>query len=57
MRPRDPKDEEPLDLGLFEIMMGMAPEEWDAPVTEQDDGRSQSMNAALNRMELFRDGK
>ncbi|MCW2414743.1 hypothetical protein [Sphingobium sp. B8D3D] len=47
MRPHDPKDEEPLDLGLFEMMMDMTPEEWDAPVTGQDDGRSQSMNAAL----------
>lgn len=38
MRPQDPKDEEPLDLGLFETMMGMTPEEWDAPVREQDHG-------------------
>jgi len=39
MRPVDPEDEEPLDLGLFEMMMGMTPEEWDAhdaPEPEQE---------------------
>ncbi|MCW2406933.1 hypothetical protein M2336_003617 [Sphingobium sp. B1D7B] len=39
MRPLDPENEdEPLDLGLFEMMMGMTPQEWDAPMSEQDDG-------------------
>ena len=27
--PKDnPDDSEPLDLGLFEVMMGMTPEKW-----------------------------
>lgn len=35
-RPCDP-DDEPLDLGLFEMMMGMSPDEWDAPASSDDD--------------------
>lgn len=33
-------EEEPLDLGLFEMMMGMTPEEWDAPAATKDLGQA-----------------
>jgi hypothetical protein len=33
-------EEEPLDLGLFEMMMGMTPEEWDAPVETTDNEKT-----------------
>ena len=29
MRPKDTEHEDRLDLRLFEMMMGMTPEEWD----------------------------
>ena len=31
MRAKETEHEEPLDLGLFEMMMGMTPEEWETP--------------------------
>lgn len=37
MRQNDPEHEEPLDLGLFEIMMGMTPQEWDGIMPGDDD--------------------
>ncbi|MCW2339121.1 hypothetical protein M2337_003411 [Sphingobium sp. B2D3A] len=38
MRPPDPENEdEPLDLGLFEMMMGITPQEWDAAMSDEDD--------------------
>jgi len=36
MRPSNP--EEPRDVSLFELWMGLTPEEWDALPESQDDG-------------------
>lgn len=36
MRPSDP--EEPRDVSLFELWMGLTPEEWDALPESRDDG-------------------
>lgn len=34
-RPQD--DDKRIETGLFEIMMGMTPEEWDAPLLSEDE--------------------
>lgn len=51
MRPHDPKDEEPLDLGLFEMMMGMTPDEWDGAVKQE--GASQQPRSEIVRLAGF----